>query len=203
MKIALSGSAGTGRTTIARKLSQVIDYPSLTNLAKAVLRDDEFKYGMGLTVEQFLCTPDRQRMLAENKRVVESHYESFVTDRSWLDLAAYCVQGMLEKEKFDISEFLNECQEEVKKYDIIIHIPWGRQPLQPNGTRTIDPWFQLIIDSIIYRLAMLWDIKLISPPSDLDNDDILKWIIGHLKEIDSDLTFKEISINNENHENIQ
>ena len=88
MKIALSGSAGTGRTTIARKLSQIVELPSLTNLAKSILRDDGFKYGMGLTVEQFLCTTDRQRMLVENKRVMESHYEDFVTDRSWLDLAA-------------------------------------------------------------------------------------------------------------------
>ena len=203
MKIALSGSAGTGRTTIARKLSQIVGYPSLTNLAKSILRDDGFKYGMGLTVEQFLCTPDRQGMLAENKRVMESHYDDFVTDRSWLDLAAYCVQGMLEKEKFDISEFLNECQEEVEKYDIIIHIPWGRQPLESNGTRTIDPWFQFIIDSIICRLAMLWDVKLISVPSNLDNNETLEWIVNHLKEMDSDLTFQDIVLNNEIDENIQ
>jgi len=203
MKIALSGSAGTGRTTIARKLSQIVGYPSLTNLAKAILRDDGFKYGMGLPVEQFLCTPDRQGMLAENKRVMESHYDDFVTDRSWLDLAAYCVQGMLEKEKFDISEFLNECQEEVEKYDIIIHIPWGRQPLESNGTRTIDPWFQFIIDSIICRLAMLWDVKLISVPSNLDNNETLEWIVNHLKEMDSDLTFQDIVLNNEIDENIQ
>jgi len=194
MKIALAGSAGTGRTTIARKLSEVIAHPSLTNLAKTILKDFGFQYGMGQTVEQFLCTPKRQNMLFDNKSVMESHYENFVTDRSWIDLAAYCIQGMHVDENFDITSYVENCKLEAEKYDVIVHIPWGRQPLTPDGTRTTNPWFQLIIDSIIFRLSGLWQIELLSLPDNLDNDESVKWIVEKLKEINPELEVKEVDL---------
>jgi hypothetical protein len=181
MKIALAGSAGTGRTTIARKVAEVVNHPALTNLAKPILKDYGFQYGMGLTVEQFLCTPERQNMLFENKSVMESHYDDFVTDRSWIDLASYAIQGMHEDENFDITSYVKNCQKEALKYDAIVHIPWGRQPLVPDGTRTTNPWFQLIIDSIIFRLAVMWNIDLISLPENLNNEESVKWIVTQLQ----------------------
>lgn len=195
MKIALTGSSGTGRTTIAQKLAQVVDYPALTNLTKNILRDDGFKYGTNFTVEEFLSTPERQKKLFENKKIMESHYEDFVTDRSWLDLASYCIQGMYNSSysDFDIDNFVLNCQNEIKKYDIVIHIPWGRQPLKFNGTRTINPWFQLIIDSIVYKLAIVWKVNIISVPVDLNNDLALEWIIDYLKKNKFDLNFNKES----------
>ena len=191
MKIALSGSAGTGRTTIAKRIASAINYNPLTNLAKSLLKDEGFRYGTDETVEEFLATPVRQLKLFQLKQMKESELENFVTDRSWIDLAAYCIQGMQTRTDFDISSFIEDCRTEVEKYDAIIHIPWGRQPLQPNGTRTINPWFQFVIDSIICRLANQWQIQMIEIDGGLANVDAIQEILTSIKCINPNIEIKE------------
>jgi len=200
MKIALSGSAGTGRSTIAIRLAQSIRHTPLTNLAKGILREQGFKYGTDTTVEKFLATPERQMALYDHKRVVESEHENFVTDRSWVDNAAYAVIGFYENPSFNIASYLDDCRCEVEKYDSIIHIPWGRQPLQPNGTRTINPWFQFMVDSVICKIAELWQIELTTVPEDLTNNECVDWILDFLKVMNSDLEIVNIEDNKEEEE---
>jgi hypothetical protein len=187
MKIALSGSAGTGRSTIAIRLAQSIGHTPLTNLAKGILREHGFKYGTDTTVEQFLATPERQRQLYDHKRMIESEYDNFVTDRSWIDNASYAVVGLHNNMLFDMASYIDDCKSEVEKYDCIIHIPWGRQPLQPNGTRTINPWFQFMVDSVICNIAQLWGIELTTAPQDLSNKDCVDWILNFLKTVNPEL----------------
>jgi hypothetical protein len=191
MKIALSGSAGTGRTTIAKNVSSHIDFAPITNLAKQILKSEGFRYGTSQTVEEFMATPERQNELFTLKHRAESQYDNFVTDRSWIDLAAYCIQGMQNRQDFDIATFCENCRSEVEKYDAIIHIPWGRQPLQPNGTRTINPWFQFIVDSIICRLANEWKIEMIQIDSGLSNSEVVKEILQTIQCIDPKIEIHE------------
>lgn len=192
MKIALCGSAGTGRSTIAINLAQSIDHTPLTNLAKGILKDQGFKYGTGTTVEKFLATPERQIMLYDHKRTVESENKNFVTDRSWVDNAAYAIIGFCEDSSFDIDSYLEDCRCEVEKYDCIIHIPWGRQPLKPNGTRTINPWFQFVVDSVICKITDLWQIELTTVPADMNNDECVSWIQNFLKTMNPDIKINDI-----------
>lgn len=195
MKIALCGSAGTGRSTIAIRLAQSINHTPLTNLAKEILKDQEFQYGTNITVEKFLATPERQKKLYNYKCLMESQHENFVIDRSWIDNAAYATIGFYEDNSFDISSYLDDCQCKVSEYDFIFHIPWGRQPLQPNGTRTINPWFQFVVDSVICKIADLWKIKLIQIPDDLNNNESIKWILNFLKKEKPDLKISKITKN--------
>jgi len=190
MKIALAGSAGTGRTTIAKQVALSIDHFPLTNLAKSILRSEGFRYGTEQTVEEFLATKERQVYLYQCKKEKEGELEDFVTDRSWLDLAAYCIYGMQNNTDFDISAFINDCKDEVEKYDAIIHIPWGRQPLQPNGTRTINPWFQFMIDSIICRLANQWKVQMIEIDATLENTEAVSEILTAIKCINPKIEIK-------------
>ena len=201
MKVALSGSAGTGRSTIAMRLAQSINHTPLTNMAKGILRQEGFKYGTEVTVEKFLATPERQMLLFDHKRIEESKYDNIVTDRSWIDHAAYSVIGLHENYDFDISSYLSDCRCEVEKFDSIIHIPWGRQPLQPNGSRTINPWFQFMVDAVICRIAEMWGIELTTIPEDLNNKEAVDWIVGFLKTIDPNLEIIDLeSLDAENQE---
>jgi len=194
MKIALAGSAGTGRTTIAKRIASAINYIPLTNLAKSLLKTEGFKYGTEETVEEFLATPSKQLKLFQLKQEKENELENFITDRSWIDLAAYCIQGMQNCTNFDISSFIEDCRIEVEKYDAIIHIPWGRQPLQPNGTRTINPWFQFMIDSIICRLADQWKLQMIEIDNSLTNMDAVQEILTSIKCINPKIKIKKPKI---------
>jgi len=200
MKIALAGSAGTGRTTIAKKVALSIDHFPLTNLAKSILRSEGFRFGTEETVEEFLATKERQIYLYQSKKEKENELENFVTDRSWLDLAAYCIYGMQNNSDFDISAFISDCKAEIDKYDIIIHIPWGRQPLQPNGTRTINPWFQFMIDSIICRLANEWKIQMIEIDSTLGNTEAIDEILTSIQCVNPKIQIKSPQIKIENPE---
>jgi len=190
MKIALAGSAGTGRTTIAIRVAEAIGHVPLTNLAKTILKEEGFRYGTDQTVEEFLATNYRQRRLFQFKQENEAKHSDFVTDRSWIDLAAYCIQGMQSQIDFDMASFIEDCRAEVEKYDVIIHIPWGRQPLQSNGTRTINPWFQFIIDSIIYRMANQWKLEMIEVPVECGNPDAIKWVLESIQLLDPSIIIK-------------
>jgi len=193
MKIALAGSAGTGRTTIAKQIAMSIDHFPLTNLAKSILKVEGFRYGTEETVEEFLATQQRQENLFLCKKEKEDELNHFVTDRSWLDLAAYCIYGMQNNTEFDVYSFVDNCKSEVEKYDVIIHIPWGRQPLQSNGTRTINPWFQFIIDSIICRLAKQWKIQMIEIDPSLGNAEAVKEILMSIKCINPKIKIKNMN----------
>lgn len=200
MKIALSGSAGTGRSTIAIRLAQSINHVPLTNMAKSILRQQGFKYGTDNTVEKFLATPERQMLLFDHKRIEESKHDDIVADRSWIDHAAYAVIGLHENPAFDIASYVSDCRCEVEKFDSIIHIPWGRQPLQPNGSRTINPWFQFMVDSVICKIAELWQIEITTVPEDLNNNEAVSWILEFLKTLNPNLqilNIEPISIQNQ------
>ena len=197
MKIALAGSAGTGRTTIAIRIAESIGHTSLTTLAKTILKEEGFQYGTYQTVEEFLANARLQRRLFDFKQESERNHKNFVTDRSWIDLAAYCIQGMQNRTDFDISTFIEDCRGEVEKYDAIIHIPWGRQPLQFNGTRTINPWFQFIIDSIVCRLANEWQLEMIEVPMNYGNAQTVKWILDAIKVLDPKIVIKPIEESSE------
>ena len=105
---------------------------------------------------------------------------------------------------FDISAFISDCKDEVEKYDTVIHIPWGRQPLQPNGTRTINPWFQFTIDSIICRLANQWKVQMIEIDATLENTEAISEILTTIKCINPKIEIKspKVAIENPEEDNL-
>jgi hypothetical protein len=87
IRLAFTGASGTGKTTLARWVSEQFDLPlnpvGSRSVAKAMGFDNPYDVDAAGQRGPF------QRRLVEDKRAWEDTHESFVTDRTTLDNLAY------------------------------------------------------------------------------------------------------------------
>lgn len=89
MRIAITGAHGTGKTTLARALSEKLGLPLIAEQAQLVAREMGIK-----TCEELLRNPElarelQERVLEEQIRAQLAHPRGFVSDRCTLDCIAY------------------------------------------------------------------------------------------------------------------
>lgn len=183
MKISLSGCAGTGRTAVVHRLADKTNTPIITGVARQILEKEGYEYGSDVTVEKFLATPDRQRKIFDYKKKLETEAEKFITDRSWVDQAAYAILELNNQPGFDLTTYVDDCREESQRLDMIVYVPWNCRPLEPNNLRTLNPWYQLTVDSVIFNLLHRWNVEYITLPNGLTPDKSVKWIIDSLRSL--------------------
>lgn len=182
MRIALSGSAGTGRTLIAQRLSQQLHLPMITGIAKDLLKQSGYAYSPNLSVEKFLATPERQQFLFKKRRALEKKHSGFVVDRSWVDQAAYAIIELHGCVEFDIDRYVEDCREEALKADQTVYVPWNWRPLTADGIRTLNPWYQLLVDSVIFNLLTKWKIPFITVSRFTSIRSAVSFITASLKQ---------------------
>lgn len=180
LKISLTGSAGTGRTIIARRLASKLQLPLITGVAKTILKLENYEYTQSVSIEKFLATPERQHKISTYRQQRESEYESFVTDRSWLDQATYAIIELNGCVGFDVTSYLDDCRDEAEKTTLTVYVPWNRRPLTHDGVRTVNPWYQLLVDSVVFNLLNKWEVPHLILPADLSVKAAVKTILEHL-----------------------
>lgn len=156
MRIAVSGSAGVGKTTLAGRLAghlQValipehyepfFDAPGKFNSPPPVLARWFFE-------------------VLEAKRTRELAARAFVVDRCPIDLFNLWVAKGLAAQAEDTQRFYAACRSYCADYDFVVIPPWGEIPLAPldrptgRQRRVLNPWVQLRNHAAILGLARLW-----------------------------------------------
>ncbi|HMG75298.1 MAG TPA: AAA family ATPase [Pyrinomonadaceae bacterium] len=140
-RIAITGASSTGKTTLAEAL---IQHPWFSGLVKtmipegsrALLQSQGHAGFDSMTREELR---DFQRLFFVWKREAESKVESYLVDRSFVDVAAI----WMERDTFDQSlELQNElvlpCKDLAKKYTLHIHAPGMASSFHHNGVRESD-----------------------------------------------------------------
>jgi|694.fasta_scaffold42522_9 nicotinamide riboside kinase len=137
MKIALTGTHGVGKTTLAKMLVERLNLPYIHEGARSVI---EMLNTYSLDYRDF---GDEQRSLFQKcvvnlQLIVENSFEQgFVSDRSLFDCQAYS--------NFDI-----EVANIADRYDLIVYLPIEFE-LEKDGVRFTDPVFQKEIDTKILK----------------------------------------------------
>lgn len=90
MKIYFTGCHGSGKTTLARYVSEKYKLPFVTEVARMVLSErelqlDSLRYNMDVV-------DDYQSQVFYRQLVEEAKYNNFVSDRSAIDCLAYSTQ---------------------------------------------------------------------------------------------------------------
>ena len=147
-RIAISGTHGVGKTTLAKQLSEILRLPLLTETAREVIQQyvSDCSY--------MVCHPDKAEIQAKilNKQIEkEATHKAFVSDRSVLDVLAYsCLYRI-----FD-SPTLHELAKKIlltysKNYDLIIFcpIPDDDYEIPDDGFRLTDKDSQMDIDNYL------------------------------------------------------
>lgn len=147
MRIGIAGCAGTGKSVLADKLSKELGLPFLPakSITTDILNRDGYDYASGQPVEKFLATDEHQAEIFKRTREQQS-VEAFVTDRTFIDLAAYAILEMDNREK--VERYVEDCRKLVSRYTHIVFCPWENKEILNNQKRTLDPWYQFAVHSV-------------------------------------------------------
>ena len=145
---ALSGSAGTGKTTLGRALSEHLGVPFLEEGMRARL-----EAGLDLhTLHGAALGELIQELWAEQEAAERAASAGFVADRSSLDYAAFWLHYGLYEDQDATRAFLERMARAARGYDRIALCPWGVLPLDADGVRSTNPWIQLRFHHIVAGL---------------------------------------------------
>lgn len=176
-RIALSGSAGTGKTTLGRRLAAELGVPYLDEVMRRRLEG-------GLKLEGL--SPRDWRLLIrdlwrEQQALQQAAASGFVADRSSIDYAAFWLHYGLHEDAAETRAFFEEMAQASAELDRIVLFPWGVLPLVADGVRTPDPWtqlaFQNTLEGMLRRYARTPVLEL-APTRDLS--ERLSWTLARL-----------------------
>jgi broad specificity phosphatase PhoE/nicotinamide riboside kinase len=152
-RIAISGSAGTGKTTFGRQLAAELGVSFVEEGMRRRIERGFRPHGYGAREWAALI----RDLWAEHRAAEESAVDGFVADRSSLDFAAFWLHYGLHEDVDATERFVEEMRAHAERYDRIVLLPWGAIPLVDDGVRSTNRWtqlrFQSILDGLLERMA--------------------------------------------------
>jgi len=186
VKIALSGSACTGKTTLGLELSSRLGLPLIPESFDILFNLPRSKADKGnddKIVNAFF------RVL-ELKQEDEKKHRQFIVDRCPVDLLNLWLAKGLGRRPVMTERFYQACMRLMRRYDYIVIPPWGILPLQPlhtesgNQVRNLNKWSLLYSQATIIGLARMLTAtgKLIVIPETVETvDNRVKFILQRIK----------------------
>ncbi len=152
-RIAISGSAGVGKSTLARALAAELGFPYLPEGMREYLESG----GPDLHT---LGHDGMRRLVARlwaERQEAEARHPSFVADRASYDFAAFWLYyRFADPHEPDTVPYL-EATMAPGRYELVVLVPYGRLPLVADGVRSSNPWVQLhthlLIEGMVRRCA--------------------------------------------------
>ncbi|GAB3967434.1 ATP-binding protein [Plantactinospora veratri] len=161
MRVAFTGSSSTGKSTLAAALMKVESFRCLAprylpSEGKEILSEFGFTGLDSMTQDQ---TAFYELAYFARKVGREVDVDSFLTDRSFVDVAAYWLERDAAGRGAYIESLLVEpCRRLAHNYDLHFVLPMGMIPFEEDGRRSSDGEFHARIDARIRRLLDQWGI---------------------------------------------
>ncbi|MEC7239770.1 MAG: histidine phosphatase family protein [Myxococcota bacterium] len=140
-RVAFSGSAGVGKTTLASAIAEEF---GVSYLPEGMRREVELGLDLRLLNHEELKSLVLRlwRQQVDREEACIARGEGFVSDRSPLDyLAFWMTYGFVHNEK-ESAELAEEVMARIAVYDRIILLPHSVLPLEADGVRSTNRWIQ-------------------------------------------------------------
>lgn len=153
IRLAISGSAGTGKTALGKALASRLGLPFIEENMRE-------RIASGLRLDQ-LRPSELADLLSEvwdeQRAAEDAAGSSFVADRSAYDYIAFWLQYGLHHDEPRTDEWIARMREEGARYDRILVLPWGVLPLEDDGIRSTNRWiqfhYQALLENTLRRFA--------------------------------------------------
>ncbi len=155
MRIAVTGSAGTGKTTLCQALGE--------RLGLAIVPEGMREYLERTGVDLHDLGPSQLRELVEtlwrDRVAAERGDASWIADRCSVDYAAFWLLYRFHHQLgADTDGFMAAFREGAAAYDRIVLLPYGAIALERDGIRSTNHWiqlhFQLVLEGLLDRWAL-------------------------------------------------
>lgn len=150
MRIAFSGSGGTGKTTTLLKINEDMKLPVIEEGVRKYMKDNKITHLRELSPRD---TMKMQMALLKDKQVTESQAD-FIADRTTIDNFVYANYWCNREDELQrgLNDYMIDCYKHAaNSYDYVFLFPWGAIPLEDDGTRSAKPMYQLGIQMMIER----------------------------------------------------
>jgi len=181
LAIALSGSAGTGKSTLGRRLARELGLPFIAEGMRARLQAGLDLHALGPEGWRGLCE-ELWHEHAAHMAAARRTSGGFVADRSSLDFAAFWLHYGLYEDVARTDAFMQRMRTYAQTYDRILVFPWGVLDLEADGIRSSNRWLQLRFQSLVEDLSRRFAPRLVTevpPTSDLD--ERLAFVLDRLR----------------------
>ena len=160
MKIALTGSSSTGKTTLSHGIASISDsLQYITVDARSIIETFSIKNVDKFSNKDFKLF---QKEWIRIKRKNELLIQNFITDRSFIDPLAY-----MKDRNITDDTLADKCISYMNDYDIVFYIPFGNIPFKSDGYRSdnlerhenIDKNIQLLLEENKINYYTIEDIS--------------------------------------------
>lgn len=162
-RIMFVGPSGIGKTTLAKFIETKYGIPFISGSMSDLMPDTkEIPHSEFLHQEcGELINKDYQLLNLRNKLFKDK--ETFVTDRSYVDLAAYFIYKQSTNiPECEVDAFLDICKDlTIKQCDLLIYLPlcmynMKKWPMEDNKKRIINRYYQAQMSDIMGNLLTQW-----------------------------------------------
>lgn len=169
-RINLTGASGMGKTTLAKWISETYQIPFISGSYSDLIPETAKMPHRDMISQDAKIIQLQDTQVLNLRRKAFDSFETMVSDRSYLDSAAYFINKLSHRiPQCETEQFIEICRElTCKQCDKIIFIPADTYHLkhwemEDNGKRSTNLYFHIEISQLIYWLITdLWGGELIN-----------------------------------------
>ncbi len=178
-RLALSGSAGTGKSTLGRALAARLDLPYLAEGMRLRIEAGLDLHTLDHGSLRALVVELWHEQRAAEERAATAH-GGFVADRSSVDFAAFWLHYHFAEDGEATAAWFAETLGRASTYDHVVLLPWGVLPLVADGVRSSNPWvqrhYQATVEGLLFR--ELGPPRLLVMPPIVPLEARIAWVLG-------------------------